>query len=568
MKKNFKKGFTLIELLFVLFILGIIFFLVINNVLSQKNTVDSKIDSILKNNLIDAAQTYYTEYSSTSEWSSVTTFDNVKISCIDINSLINKGYFSKETNVDDIKDDYVIRLIEKDDEKKFEIVKRNRLTENVDGICTFWKKTDMDIIQPESTTTSQDVGDISVNQNVTKMNDNSNTFKVDLDLSAKVYEVIKTQAEYDVYLMLITDLSGSMRWCTSCSEYYQCDKKYNTSSNCGTGKNKKNFTEYGIGGNCNQGSSCKDGCTSCPSEPNGCKICSLSRIGELKNAASALKNSFLNQYNTEEKIHGYMGLIGFTNTAKDYIGGFSYKDSVIGDGINSLFACGATYAGKGLKMAYDLFSKVNNEFSMKYAILLSDGVDDSLDKSTAEAQAKALKDAGVTVYTIGYALESEYSSFYKGLASQKCGANGTSACYYDSNSGDISKIFNTINNIINSEVVSRTNIESATVEVELDNKNFTLIKADDFDGEINGNVLEYTIDVKDSSDANINKTFTYYIQLNDNVCDNGETCTISSNISNVTIITRYENGEIKTTPLSSDIMPSITFNVEKANVIN
>ena len=107
--------------------------------------------------------------------------------------------------------------------------------------------------------------------------------------------------------------------------------------------------------------------------------------------------------------------------------------------INALDANGGTDPGVGLQDAYNKLKalKDNGDTLPKYAILFTDGEPtgggsswDPAAQKKAEAYAKDLKDMGVTVYTIGFALNNKTKTFleggtyngtkYPGIASEGC----------------------------------------------------------------------------------------------------------------------------------------------------
>ncbi len=107
--------------------------------------------------------------------------------------------------------------------------------------------------------------------------------------------------------------------------------------------------------------------------------------------------------------------------------------------INALDANGGTNPGVGLQDAYNKLKalKDNGDTLPKYAILFTDGEPtgggsswDPAAQKKAEAYAKDLKDMGVTVYTIGFALNNKTKTFleggtyngtkYPGIASEGC----------------------------------------------------------------------------------------------------------------------------------------------------
>lgn len=98
MKKE-KRGFTLIELLATILIISLIMGIsgmMINNTIKKSN---ERKEAIALNNIKKTASTYIEEYPNDIIWNKE---DNISYSCISVNSLIEKGYFTKK-NVEESK---------------------------------------------------------------------------------------------------------------------------------------------------------------------------------------------------------------------------------------------------------------------------------------------------------------------------------------------------------------------------------------------------------------------------------------------------------------------------------
>ena len=146
--------------------------------------------------------------------------------------------------------------------------------------------------------------------------------------------------------------------------------------------------------------------------------------------------------------------------------------------INGLSANGGTDPAVGLDDAYNKLkaAAAAGDTLPKYVILFTDGKPtgggsewDTEAQKNAESKAKALRDMGVTVYTIGFALDSQSSTFlsggtynnveYPGIASPNCAMTADDA-------SKLSEIFKTIS----STITQNCDINDATVVDVIDSR--------------------------------------------------------------------------------------------------
>ena len=107
MKK--KKGFTLVELLAVLAILAILVSVVLGIYFYNKGDVDNTVSEVLYNNIIDAGKLYYSEFKNKFVWHR--NEDGSETSCIDLNDLIDTGFFpNNNSEFNNIKNEKVILI--------------------------------------------------------------------------------------------------------------------------------------------------------------------------------------------------------------------------------------------------------------------------------------------------------------------------------------------------------------------------------------------------------------------------------------------------------------------------
>lgn len=160
------------------------------------------------------------------------------------------------------------------------------------------------------------------------------------------------------------------------------------------------------------------------------------------------------------------------------------KDSLI-EFVNGLDAYGGTDPYVGLNDAKDKLDEAKNagDTNPKYVILFTDGEPtgsysewDETAQKNAESSATALKDAGYTVYTIGFALNNQTKTFlaggtdnnikYPGIASPNCAFNASDAT-------ELGKIFKDIQGTITQNI----DITGATITDVIDPR-FVIVKDD------------------------------------------------------------------------------------------
>lgn len=183
--------------------------------------------------------------------------------------------------------------------------------------------------------------------------------------------------------------------------------------------------------------------------------------------------------------------------------------------INGLSANGGTDPAVGLDDAYNKLDAAAKEGDTlpKYVILFTDGKPtgggsdwDNDAQTDAESKAKALRDMGVTVYTIGFALDSQSSTFlsggtynnveYPGIASPNCAMTADDA-------SKLAEIFKTIQ----STITQNCDINDATVVDVIDSR-FVIL--DDAGNQITKKYLED----KNVSSVTLNNGGTVYYDDN------------------------------------------------------
>lgn len=151
--------------------------------------------------------------------------------------------------------------------------------------------------------------------------------------------------------------------------------------------------------------------------------------------------------------------------------------------VNALKANGGTDPGVGLSNAKEKLGAVANDGKTKYVVLFTDGEPtgggnswDTDAQKSAETKAKELRDAGYTVYTIGFDLNDKSKAFleggtygktkYPGIASPGCAKVAKDAA-------SLGEIFKEIQNTITNDI----DIVGATVTDVIDPR-FVIVKDD------------------------------------------------------------------------------------------
>lgn len=194
-----------------------------------------------------------------------------------------------------------------------------------------------------------------------------------------------------------------------------------------------------------------------------------SRITALKEVV----NQFIRNTATSSS-ESNIGLAPFntavTNATETLLNVDKNKDTLIKN-VSQLSVTGGTSPDTALNKALEL---LNNAKNPKYVILFTDGEptgpSDKWDKNyqqKAETAAKSLKDKGIKVFTVGFALSERGQKFlagdekdsknYPGIASEGCAFNAT-------NAEDLAKIFEKIQHTVTED----TAIQNATVTDVID----------------------------------------------------------------------------------------------------
>lgn len=258
---------------------------------------------------------------------------------------------------------------------------------------------------------------------------------------------------------------------------------------------------------------------------------------------AALKNS-VNQFINDTKKNSPNSKIGITAFSSAGYGDHGKSKELmqvgVGDNantlkrfVNKLSAEGGTDPAVGLNKAKTELVNANDE-NPKYVILFTDGKPtgggrewNTTAQTSAETSANELKDAGYTVYTIGFDLDEKSKTFlaggtysgktYPGIASKGCAKEANDAAS-----------LNAIFKEIQSEVTNNSDITGATITDVIDPR-FVVVNDNDNDGTVitNEDLKDGPITLKNggvvSLDENGNQVVTWTNQTIKHSSSNGTT---------------------------------------------
>lgn len=337
---------------------------------------------------------------------------------------------------------------------------------------------------------------------------NDRTYDINIKAASTSTSSVTTTTKAVADIMLVLDVSGSMSDPISSEDVYEY-----VADNTDSGRNKLNTRttyyveidgsyqpmsyqyEYYYYGDWYIGNKKASNYDS-----NNYKIYTKKTV--TKTRLEALKES-VDQFITDtasKSPKSKIGITAFSSDVSGYYGNGSNGETKellpAGDNkatlisfANSLTAGGGTKPAIGLKKAKELLDKANDN-KPKYVILFTDGAPtgdntapsgqspawdtDTVNKANTVAQ--RLKDAGYTVYTIGFALDSRAQAFlaggtssnttYPGIASPNCAFNAENAT-------ELGDIFKDIQDTITQDI----SITGATI-TDIIEPSFELLKDD------------------------------------------------------------------------------------------
>ena len=201
---NKLKGFTLVEVLSAVLIISILLLIIISNLFVRKDVVKDEVDNINYDNLFNAVDIYYNEYSHIENWKEYKK-DNITYSCISIKNLIDSGLYSiKDEFINKYLEHGAVKIKEENGVNSYELIENF----NYDNDCNYWNvedefsNTNIEISMGETGT-----DEIKIIPTITKIDGGKYELSLKFTADKKVIEINNT---YPIYVLIMLDKSGSM----------------------------------------------------------------------------------------------------------------------------------------------------------------------------------------------------------------------------------------------------------------------------------------------------------------------------------------------------------------------
>lgn len=510
MKKDNKKGFTLIELLVTIAILALILSLSFGLYNNYRKSSLEKIREIEKQELVDTAKTYYTEFSNDPNYVSYTTEEDgeeVTYSCISVNNLIDKGFYNKNST-------YVKELIESSDKTAIKVKTVNGVSTyqvinnyKKDTDCTYWDfNKDVDDVDMSISTGESGNNAISVIPSINKNEDGSYNLK--LKFSAEKKLVVEEHME-PVYVMILLDKSGSM---------ISNDKNRNA----------------------------------------------LKAISSMVDDIYTIDNSYIGfiDFGNNANYFSSSGNIWVDASYKTSL--LSYINGITYNGDNNYYA-----AYNKTINDYKIKEK-NKDFT--YLVLLSDAGNNNdgttcLSSAQKNNIASTIRDSVNKFIAVAY---SPATNCLSTLASSNCPENGGN-CYYLSNSAQIETLFENISNNIIESIMSQS-VNKSQVNMDFTTK-ITIYDAEG-NIVNDSLMVDFDLNLEDTSEEIVTKEVEYTLKINEIVdedftCDyDNNICTYKANLFDGFKIDLYDKNNSLLETLEPSSLPSITITKKLKSYIN
>ena len=461
--KKINKGFTLIELLITIVIIGLVFTIGYNAVLSIINSSKETKKEINKKFILSASEQYAMEFKDKNSFAKYTNDIGETSFCISLGTLLKYGIYNDNEVLKEYLPNYVVYVSGKYEVYNYELIdldSANNKCEGVKFISEIKEGSEPNkiISVSEKDINNEDFGliDITYDFDIIDTGKSNKKYALSMDLKKHINTKIEN-ITLPVYVALVLDKSGSM-----------------------------------------------DG----------------NKYLKSKEASINLSNQLINKF----KDNAYIGLVQF-DYMPVIKRNFESKSLVDGDFEISIYTTnvsgGLDFA---IKLFNELKNKpsINYDEALKYTILLYDGIPNvtmtlgGIDNSDSTYYDKLFSNSsnshkscdsascltyvrnssnylqntmGSKLITIGFEFSGgddlkKISSADSNLCND---SNLNGYCYYESTSSDINTLFDKIQNNI-SEEVNKTKASKAKIKIKL-NSNITTEINDE-----NKNIIEYEID--------------------------------------------------------------------------
>lgn len=520
--KKINKGFTLIELLITIVIIGLVFTIGYNAVLSIINSSKETKKEINKKFILSASEQYAMEFKDKNSFAKYTNDVGETSFCISLGTLLKYGIYNDNEVLKEYLPNYVVYVSGKYEVYNYELIdldSANNKCEGVKFISEIKEGSEPNkiISVSEKDINNEDFGliDITYDFDIIDTGKSNKKYALSMDLKKHINTKIEN-ITLPVYVALVLDKSGSM-----------------------------------------------DG----------------NKYLKSKEASINLSNQLINKF----KDNAYIGLVQF-DYMPVIKRNFESKSLVDGDFEISIYTTnvsgGLDFA---IKLFNELKNKpsINYDEALKYTILLYDGIPNvtmtlgGIDNSDSTYYDKLFSNSsnshkscdstscltyvrnssnylqntmGSKLITIGFEFSGgddlkKISSADSTLCSD---SNLNGYCYYESTSSDINTLFDKIQNNI-SEEVNKTKASKAKIKIKL-NSNITTEINDE-----NKNIIEYEIEFgQEESQEN----YQYNLIINDSIfegCTSKESCNKEVKLfDNIIIETYNKDGSLLNTTTFDD----------------
>ena len=533
MKKG--NGFTLIELMIIIALLSLAFlggYILIKGVIdNSKNTISKATEKLI----INAAEQYALEFSGSEKWNEEV-IDNNSYFCISLESLINYGYFNNK-KIDEYKDKYIVRMIIKNGVYDYEVIEKELAT----NVCKYYKK--------ETTIKENSSGNFNIQENgndiglinyeLKQISGNSYSMRLNLGIDFKVEEIVKT---IPTYAVLVVDKSGSM---SGINKY----EKARTAA--------IDFSDKII--------------SSIPS--SNIALIQYDTKPLLKTNGFIKNKLDINYFESASGSTNTSGAIDlatslFYNLGKEVnINEANLYTILLYDGVPNYYSY---VDNNGVKLNSYNIDNTNKELYFRKFLLNNTSAHCSKCEKYVMASSNYLKDINSNLIVVGYEMDNVNSNL-KTIATKNkdfCkNSDYNDFCYYNSNSSNVTDLFDNISSSI-IENVKSTDVRKVKIVLtptKIEGEPVFIIKKDN----IAQDSIEESLDLSNQEESvKLEINDSYQLVLNEKVFKDckSEDCTKNVKLFNTKLILEYDDKEDKVVEIEN--VPNIVITSAAVITIN